>query len=282
MIKSIDVNADLAETWGVYPTPQQVWRAAWDRGEGTMTPDSPIAGSDIETILSIISSASLACGFHSGDPVAIKRYVLACAEQSISIGAHPAYPDLVGFGNRSMALSRTEITSIIQYQVAALDGLVRMAHGRLRHVKLHGALYHDAYIRRDVADAVSAAVAEYDRSLVVFGLPNGALHHACRSAGLRFASEGFPDRAYLRDGGLVPRANPGSMIQDPADVAERARTMAVDGYVTAHDGSMVKLVVETLCIHPDTPNAARSAVAVRRCLEAHGLHIASMLAAPDV
>jgi len=277
MSRKIDLNADLGETLGVYPGPQQVWRADWDRAGGSLAPSEPLTGSGLAEILAVISSASLASGYHAGDPVAIKRYAIECVKRRISIGVHPSYPDLVGFGNRSMALSNDELISMLQYQIAALDGFARLAGGELRHVKLHGALYHDAHTRIEVARAVSAAIAEYASSLIVFGLPGSALSAACLSAGLRYANEGFPDRAYAPGGNLVPRSKPESMICVPEQVAERAVSMVVDGCVTAMDGAILPLQVDTLCIHPDTPNAARAAREVRKALEAHGVVVASVV-----
>lgn len=277
MAREIDLNADLGEAWGVYPGPQQVWRADWDRLGGNLAPSEPLTAGDLDEILSVISSASLACGYHAGDPLAMKRYTVECVKRGISVGAHPSYPDLVGFGNRSMALSNDEIVSTVQYQIAALDGFARLAGVRLRHVKLHGAFYHDAHIRADVAAAVIAAVAEYASSLVVFGMPGSALAAACLSAGLRYANEGFPDRAYAPDGRLIPRSTPEAMIRAPKQVAERAVAMVVDGRVTASDGSTLALKVDTLCIHPDTPEAGKAAREVRKALEARGVVIANMV-----
>jgi UPF0271 protein len=276
MGRKIDLNADLGETWGVYSGPQQVWRADWDRAGGNLAPDDPLTGGGLAEILAVISSANLACGYHAGDPVAIKRYTVECVNRRISVGAHPSYPDLVGFGNRSMALSNDELVSIVQYQIATLDGFTRLAGGKLRHVKLHGALYHDAHTRVEVAGAVSAAIAEYASSLIVFGMPGSALRAACLSAGLRYANEGFPDRAYAPDGNLVPRSKPESMICVPEQVAERAISMVIEGRVTATDGSTISLQVDTLCIHSDTPNAAKAATDVRKAFEAHSVAIASI------
>jgi UPF0271 protein len=277
MAREIDLNADLGEAWGVYPGPQQVWRSDWDRGAGGLAPSAPLSGGSLDEILAVISSASLACGYHAGDPVAIKRYAIECVTKGISIGAHPSYPDPAGFGNRSMALSHQELVSAVQYQIAALDGFARLAGGNLRHVKLHGALYHDAHSRADVATAVAEAIAEYAPSLVVFGMPGSALDAACLAAGLRYAREGFPDRAYAPNGSLVPRSETESMICIPEKVAERAVSMAADGCVAASDGSTIALTVETLCIHPDTPNAPKSAREVRRALEARGIAIARIV-----
>lgn len=270
---TIDINADLGEAWGVYPGPQQVWRVDWERGGKSLAPDDPLTGSDLEGILESISSANLACGFHAGDPLSLKRYIEACLTHGVAIGAHPSYPDQAGFGNRSMGISFDDLVAVLQYQIGALDGLVRMVGGRLSHVKLHGALYHDAHAKPEVADAVCEAVAQYDPGLRIFGLPESLLQAACSARGLAFSREGFPDRAYLPDGQLQPRSQPNAVVTDPDQVAKRGLSMVVEGRVQAINGSTYALHIDTLCIHPDTPQAAASCRRLRLALETSGITV---------
>lgn len=270
---TIDINADLGEAWGVYPGPQQVWRANWERGERNLAPDDPLTGPDLNSILESISSANLACGFHAGDPFSLKRYIEACLARGVAIGAHPAYPDSAGFGNRSMSLCFDDLVAVLQYQIAALDGLVRMLGGRLNHVKLHGALYHDAHAKLEVAEAVGIAVAQYNPELFVFGLPESLLQATCKARGLPFCREGFPDRAYLPDGRLQPRSQSEAVIAKPEEVARQGMAMVVEGRVQTISGSFYALRVDTLCIHPDTPKAALACRWLRRALEASKISV---------
>lgn len=274
MKRTIDINADMGEVWGVYAGPQQVWRAEWDRDETVLGPAKPLTGSDIDRILNVVSSVNLACGFHAGDPLAIKRYVQECVKRNLAIGAHVSYPDPSGFGNRSMSLSRPDLIAVIQYQLAALDGMVRMTGVSLRHVKLHGALYHDANTNPEVAETVYTAVAEYNPVLAIYGLPNGPLWEICRANGLHYACEGFPDRGYANDGSLLPRSQAAAMILDPEQIAKRATEMIIHGRLSADDSSTVVLDVDTLCIHPDTSGASEAAEYTRQMLESYGIVIA--------
>lgn len=272
MSRTIDINADMGEAWSVYPAPQQVWRAEWEQTGGPLGPQEPLGGPDIQRVLKHASSVNLACGMHAGDPLSIRQYVQWCVDAGISIGAHPSYPDPLGFGNRSMVVPFRELVAVIQYQLAALQGITRMLGGRLNHVKLHGALYHDAHVKQEVAEAVTEAVREFDPELYVYGLPDGKLHAATQAAGLRYIREGFPDRTYLSDGNLKPRSFPDALITTPTEVAQRGLNIADNG-VTADDGSIVELQVDTLCIHPDTPGAPQGIESLRALLEAHDFKI---------
>jgi UPF0271 protein len=216
----------------------------------------------------------VACGFHAGDPLTICHTVRFALDAGCAVGAHPGYPDLVGFGRRQMELAADELEAAVLYQVAALAGIVRAEGGRLAHVKPHGALYHRATVDPAAAGAVARAVAAADAGLRLVGPPGSALLEAGASAGLACLAEGFADRAYEADGRLRARRLPGALL-DPIGAGAQAVAIARDGRVTAVDGSVLPLAAATLCVHGDTPGAAAIAAAVRRELAAAGITVRS-------
>jgi UPF0271 protein len=247
---SVDLNADVGESLG-----------PWSMGED-------------ERLIRLVSSVNIACGFHAGDPTTIQRTVGLAVAAGAAIGAHPGYPDLVGFGRRDMDMTPEDLEAAIVYQVGAVAAFARSAGAELHHVKVHGALYNRAVKDSRVAQTVARAVRRCSGDLVIIGLAGSALIGAARAAGLAAASEAFPDRAYEADGSLRSRRFPGAVLTDSAVVAERAVAMARDGIVVAVDGSTLKVVADTLCLHGDTPGAAEHATAVRAALEAVGIGIA--------
>jgi UPF0271 protein len=248
----IDLNADIGESFGIYKT-----------------------GHD-ELLLRTITSGSIACGFHAGDPAVMRRTVRMAARAGVSIGAHPAFPDLAGFGRREMRIEPQEITDLVLYQIAALAGIAKAEGASLRHVKPHGALYNMSVRRSDIAEAIAQAVALFDDSLRLVGLPGSELLSAGTRMGLSVAAEAFADRSYESDGSLTPRHVADAVLSEPARVAERAVQMVRDGKVTARDGSILSLKVDTICVHGDTPGAAQLAVAVRAGLENAGIEVRSL------
>ena len=248
----IDLNSDLGESFGPWPMGQDA------------------------ALMESITSANVACGFHAGDPGAMRQTIALAKIKGVAIGAHPGFPDLVGFGRREMHASAADVEDFVLYQIAALAGMAQAQHVRLQHVKAHGALYNMACKDRTLADAIAKAVAAFDRSLVLFGLPNSELLRAGEAAGLPVAAEVFADRAYERDGSLTSRTKPGSVIHDETAVVERAVRMVRDQNVVAVDGSVMPLRADTICLHGDTPGAADLARAVRRGLESAGIQIASL------
>jgi UPF0271 protein len=248
----IDLNSDVGESFGAYRI-----------------------GADADVMRSI-TSANVACGFHAGDPGVMRETVRLANASGVSVGAHPGFPDLVGFGRRELRASPREVEDLVLYQIGALAAVAGGQGVRLSHVKAHGALYNMAARDRALADAIARAVAAVDRGLILFGLPNSELLRAGEAAGLRVASEGFADRAYLPDGSLAPRAVHGSVIHDPALVLERSLRMVTDGDVTAVDGSRLTFTVDTLCVHGDTPGAAELTRQLRDGLERSGVRVAPM------
>ena len=248
----IDLNSDLGESFG-----------PWPMGQDAALMDS-------------ISSANVACGFHAGDPGAMRTTIALARQKSVAIGAHPGFQDLVGFGRREIKASSSEVEDLVLYQVSALAGMGAAQGLSLQHVKAHGALYNMACRDRSLADAVARAVAAFDRRLILFGLPNSELLRAGEAAGLRVAAEVFADRAYDPDGSLTSRSKPGSVIHDTTAVVERAIRMVRDKEVAAVDGSTITLQADTICLHGDTPGAAEHARAVRKGLEAAGIRVVSL------
>lgn len=247
----IDLNSDLGESFGPWPM-----------------------GQDADLMASI-SSANVACGFHAGDPGAMRETIRLANTNGVAIGAHPGFPDLVGFGRREIKATPQEVEDFVLYQVAALAGMAAAQGVRLQHVKAHGALYNMACRDRGLADAIARAVAAFDRRLILFGLPGSELLKAGRDAGLSVASETFADRAYEADGSLASRQKAGSVIHDPAIVVARAIKMVREREVVATDGTTIALEADTICLHGDTKGAADLARSVRQGLEGAGILIRS-------
>jgi UPF0271 protein len=226
-----------------------------------------------DALLDIVTSANIACGFHAGDPVIMQRTVRLAAERAISIGAHVSYPDLRGFGRRHVELSAPELTADVLYQLGALDALAIAAGSRVAYVKPHGALYNEIAVDPALARTVVKAVQSYRSDLPLLGQPGSAVENSARACGLPFYSEGFADRAYDRQGRLVPRKLVGAVLTDPAEVSSRAVRMATAGTVLTMEGAELSLHVDTLCVHGDTPGSVELARAVRGALEDAGLSV---------
>jgi UPF0271 protein len=247
---TLDLNADVGESVG-----------SWPMG-------------DDEHLIPLVSSVNIACGFHAGDPLTIERTIRLAIAAEAAIGAHPGYPDLVGFGRRDLDMAPDELEAALTYQIAAVAGMTRAAAAELRHVKPHGALYNRAAHDERLADSIARAVRRFSRDLILVGLAGSRLIEAGRAAGLTVAEEAFPDRAYEPDGSLRSRRLPGAVLTDSAAIAARAVEMARDGTATATDGSVIPLRADTICLHGDTPGAAEHARAVRAALETAGVTIA--------
>ncbi len=248
----VDLNCDMGESFGAYAL-----------------------GAD-DAVLPYITSANIACGFHGGDPAVMRRTVRAAQEHGVAIGAHPGFPDLVGFGRRRMDVTPAEAYDMVVYQVGALLGFTRAAGARLAHVKAHGALYNMAVRDRALAEAIASAVRDVDSSLVLFGLCGSELVAAGERAGLVTAAEAFADRNYLADGALVPRDRPDALVSDADEALRRVVRMARDGRVRALDGTDIPLRADTVCVHGDGPHAAELARALREGLEREGITVAAV------
>lgn len=249
MATMIDLNSDMGESFGHYTLGQD------------------------EALLDFVSSANVACGFHAGDPRVMRRTAELAKAKGVGLGAHPGFPDLVGFGRRELTIGPDELFTDTLYQLGALGALARSVGATLQHVKPHGALYN--LIARDerLATAVAEAVAAYDPTLILVGLPGCAVEQAARAAGVPYAREAFADRAYNPDGALASRRLPNALVTDPAEVARRAVRMARDGRVTALDGSEIAFAPDTICLHGDTPGAVALASVVRAALQDAGIAV---------
>ena len=249
----IDLNSDVGESFGAYRI-----------------------GAD-EAVIASITSANIACGYHAGDPAVMRHTVRLARDAGVAIGAHPGFPDLVGFGRRELRATPREIEDLVLYQIGAIAGIARAEGTAIAHVKAHGALYNMAARDRSLADAIARAVRSFDASLVLFGLPGSELLRAGEDAGLQVASEGFADRAYSADGSLAPRGAAGAVIHDPDEVVRRALAMVQQRRVVATDGSVLTFAVDTLCVHGDTPGAAALAARLRAGLERDGVTVRPIL-----
>jgi UPF0271 protein len=229
-----------------------------------------------DDVMPNITSANVACGAHAGDPRVMRRTVRAAKRHGVSVGAHPGFADLQGFGRREMQVDPAEVEDTLIAQIGALAAIARAESVPLRHVKAHGALYNMAARDRRLADAIAAAIKAFDSSLVMFGLPKSPLVEAGVAAGLRVAAEGFADRAYEPDGSLTPRSRPGAVIHDPAVVVDRAVRMVRDGAVLTPAGQEIPLQVDTLCVHGDTPGAAELVKRIRAGLQAAGIQVRAL------
>jgi len=250
VVKRVDFNCDMGESFGAY-------KLGFD-----------------EELMPYISSANIACGFHAGDPMCMRRTVHLAEETGIAIGAHPGFPDLMGFGRRDMSVSPEELRSYIIYQVGALQAFTKAK--RLQHVKPHGALYNMGAKDEELARAVAEAIREVDANLILVGLAGSAWVKVGREIGLKVASEVFADRALDPDGTLVSRNQPGAVLHDIGDVVARALKMVTEGKVVAVNGDEVKVRGDTICLHGDTPGAVALARALRQSLEAAGVAVVPM------
>lgn len=222
----------------------------------------------------LITSANIACGFHGGDPRTIETTILLALEHDIQIGAHPSsYPDLVGFGRRSIDVPLDELSSNIKYQVGALMSLVASHGGELSYVKPHGELYHSIQTDTQKADFVVAAIAAINPNLKLLAANTEHLRSACSKHQIALVPEGFADRRYLPDGQLMPRSDNGSVINNSQDAADQAISLAVDGSVTSPCGQQISLSCDSLCVHGDTQDAVSLLMAIRQALDSHGVAI---------
>ena len=251
MALRIDFNSDLGESYSVY-----------EYGEG-------------EEIMEYISSANVACGWHGGDPLVMRRTVRLAKQRGVGVGAHPSYPDLLGFGRRVIPLTYEETRDYCVYQMGALWAFCRAEGVRLQHVKPHGAFYNSLVKDPQNAKAVAEAMAEIDRSLIMLALPGSELDKAARAVGLRVAREAFADRAYNDDGTLVSRSLPGSVIGDPEVAAQRFVDFC-KGRVITITGKELRLEVDSICLHSDTKGAAGHAKAIFERCKKEGIQIVPM------
>ncbi|WP_229679967.1 LamB/YcsF family protein [Saccharopolyspora thermophila] len=246
----MDLNSDLAEGFG-----------RWEL-------------SDDEALLRIVTSANVACGYHAGDATVIRRACEQAAEHGVVVGAQVSYRDLAGFGRRFIDVPPAELTNDVVYQIGALAAFARVAGTEVGYVKPHGALYNAIVHHAEQAAAVVAAIRSYDPSLAVLGLPGSQWLEQAEQAGLRVFREAFADRAYTPEGTLVPRREPGAVLHDPDEIAERCLKLAAGEPIEAIDGTEIKIEADSICVHGDSPGAVAIAEAVRNRLVAAGVELA--------
>jgi UPF0271 protein len=248
----LDINCDMGESFGAYRI------------------------GDDEKIMPYISSANIACGWHAGDPMVMAKTVRLAAQYGVAIGAHPGYPDLLGYGRRNVETFPGEVRNYIIYQVGALSGFSRERAMKLQHVKLHGALYNLAAKDERIASEVISAVKAYDPELILVTLAGSLCAEMAAAEGLRVVKEAYPDRAYLSDGRLAPRTLEGAVIHDPDTMRSRVLAFIRTGRIPSMEGKEIELQADSLCIHGDTPGAWELARVLRETLEGAGVSVLPM------
>ena len=252
MISTVDLNSDL--------------------GEG--------AGFD-DDLLSLVTSANIACGFHAGDADTMRQTIRAARANRVAVGAHPSLFDRENFGRSELPVSSDEVYDAVAYQLGVFQAIAQSENASMNHVKPHGALYNMAARSKDLADAVVRAIVAADSGILLFAPGGSALLTAGINAGITVVSEVFADRNYLNDGSLVPRSRPDALLHDPEAAAARVARMLCDGKVKAVTGEDVPIVAETVCVHGDTPDAVKFAGALRRKLEELGVEIRARRSTPN-
>lgn len=248
----IDLNSDIGESFGAY------------------------CMGDDEAVMDAVTSANVACGFHAGDPLVMKKTIKNCAAKGVAVGAHPGYPDLVGFGRRNMKCTPEEEYADCLYQIGALSAFCRTNGLALQHVKPHGAMYNQAAKDPGLARAIARAVKDSGENIILMGLANSEFENAAKEMGVPFAAEAFADRGYMPDGSLVPRSQPGAIIHDVEEAAKRVVRMVTEGTVEAVDGTVINFRPQSVCMHGDTPEAVEMAKSVRKALEAAGVKVTNL------
>ncbi len=249
MAKSINLNADIAEGWGAY-----------DIG-------------DDAAMMDIIASANVACGFHGGDANTMHRIVMLAKERGVSIGAHPGFNDLWGFGRRQIRMNAGELEYMVAYQIGALQAMATYGGIPVTHVKAHGALSNMAVADESYAMAIGRAIKTVDPRLIYVAHAGSELQKAAERLGLRLAREGYCDRRYADDGTLAPRSIPGAVLKDAEEACEQTLRMVLQGNVVSVSGKTVKVEVDTLCVHGDEPTGVAVAKAVKKALETAGVRV---------
>ena len=242
-MKTIDLNCDMGESFGTY-----------------------VLGYDA-LAMPYVTSINVACGFHASDPDNMAKTVMLAKEKGIAVGAHPGFPDLVGFGRRAMAFTPEEVKNAVVYQIGALAAFCRTAGIKMQHVKAHGALYNMAEKDLTIATAIAAAIKAVDPELYMLCLANSKMVVAAKEQGVRFVEEAFADRAYTEEGTLVSRKIAGSVVHDITEVVTRVVRMVKDESVISITGKEIPIHAQTICVHGDTPGAVDMVKALREALD---------------
>lgn len=248
----VDLNCDFGESFGIYRLGEE------------------------KEILQYVTSVNVACGFHAGDPLVMRKTVQMALEQKVAIGAHPGFPDLLGFGRRNIAVTPEEVYAYVVYQIGALAAFVKAEGGKMSHVKPHGALYNMAAKDATLAEAIAKAVYDVDPTLILYGLAGSELINAGKKIGLRTASEVFADRTYQQDGSLTPRSDPRALIVDEQEAVLQVLAMVKEKRVRSLQGIDVPIEAETVCIHGDGKKAVLFAKRLYEALQKEGVDVCSI------
>lgn len=252
MTYQIDLNSDLGESFGAYRIGQD------------------------EQIIPLVSSANVACGFHAGDPLVMEKTITLAKSHGTALGAHPGFPDLMGFGRRNLQVTPAEASAYITYQIGALGAFIAAHKTQLQHVKPHGALYNMACQDAQLAKAITEAIARYDETLILLCPGASELALAAKASGLRVAKEVFADRAYEKDGSLVARSKEGAMITDEALAINRLVQIVIEKTVTSIDGVVIPIEADSICVHGDGPKALEFVRTIRDTFQKKGIDIAPL------
>jgi len=246
-MKKIDLNCDMGESFGHYKI-----------------------GLDDE-VIKYVTSANIGCGFHGGDPLVMRKTVKIAKENGVGIGAHPGFPDLMGFGRRKMDVTPEEIKNYVLYQIGSLYAFAKAEGEKLQHIKPHGALYNAMVNDERLSRAVMEGIAEFDKELIVLGLAGSKVINIAEETGLKVASEAFADRAYNPDGTLVSRRLPNAVITNPQEVLSRVIRMTKEEKIECINGEIIERKIDTICVHGDSPGAVESVKVIRQGLEKEGI-----------
>lgn len=248
----VDLNSDIGESFGSYNL-----------------------GMD-EEVIKYVTSVNIACGWHAGDPLIMEHTVRGAINNNVAIGAHPGYPDLMGFGRRNMDISPKEARAYVIYQLGALSAFARANGGKIQHMKLHGAFYNTASVKGEIAEAIIEGILDVDKDIILLALSGSYIAKLAQERGLRVAQEVFADRGYNDDGTLVNRKLPGAFIHDKEEAFRRIKDMVLEGKVTAISGKKVSIVADSVCVHGDNPMAVDFVTYIRESLIKDGIQIKSL------
>ncbi|MGO1469919.1 MAG: LamB/YcsF family protein [Tissierella sp.] len=248
----VDLNSDIGESFGTY-----------------------VLGLD-EEVIKYVTSANIACGFHAGDPLIMEKTVKEAVKNGVAIGAHPGYPDLMGFGRRKMDISPKEARAYMLYQLGALQAFASANETKIQHMKLHGAFYNTSSNDKKLAEEVLKALQEVDKDIILLALSGSFIAKKAKDMGMKVAQEVFADRAYNEDGTLVSRKLPGAVIHDKDEAIERIKKMVLDGKVTTIDGKEISIAADSICVHGDNPEAVNFVKNIRESLISEGIEVKSL------
>lgn len=248
----VDLNSDIGESFGNY-----------------------VLGLDSE-VIKHVTSVNIACGWHAGDPLIMENTVGQAVANNVAIGAHPGYPDLMGFGRRNMDISPKEARTYMIYQLGALNAFAAANGVKLQHMKLHGAFYNTASIKPELAESIIDGILDVDKDIILLALSGTYIAKRAKEKGLRVAQEVFADRAYNPDGTLVSRNLPGAVIHDHNEAIERIKKMVLEGKITAINGEEIDIVADSICVHGDNPEAVNFVKYIRESLISEGVQVKNL------